>query len=177
MRIEPPPSVPSAIVVMPAASAAPAPPEDPPAPYSRFHGLRVVPQSGLWVLPECANSGVVVRACITTPASSRRSTAGADRSGRKSTYALDPYVVTSPATECQSLIAHGTPSSGLAESGELTYARSAFLACARARSKYVCVRQLMLSFVSSMRSMSACRSSTGESSLLLKARIASPAER
>jgi hypothetical protein len=27
--------------------------------------------------------------------------------------------VISPATECQSLIAHGTPSSGRAESGEL----------------------------------------------------------
>ena len=57
MRMEPPPSVPSASVVMPAATAAPAPPEEPPGVYSRFHGLRVTPQSGLWVAPEWANSG------------------------------------------------------------------------------------------------------------------------
>ena len=29
------------------------------------------------------------------------------------------YMLRAPATECQSLIAHGTPSSGLAESGAL----------------------------------------------------------
>ena len=52
MRIEPPPSVPSASVVMPPATAAPAPPEEPPEVYSRFHGLGVIPQSGLWVAPE-----------------------------------------------------------------------------------------------------------------------------
>ena len=44
MRIEPPISVPVARVVKPAASAAPAPPDEPPGPYSRFHGLWVVPQ-------------------------------------------------------------------------------------------------------------------------------------
>lgn len=78
MRMEPPPSVPSAMVVIPEATAAPAPPDDPPGLYSVFHGLRVIPHSGLCVAPEWANSGVVVRACITTPASSSRSTVGAD---------------------------------------------------------------------------------------------------
>ena len=72
-----PPSVPSASVVMPAATAAPAPPEEPPGVYSRFHGLRVTPQSGLWVAPEWANSGVVVRRCMMAPARSSRSTVGA----------------------------------------------------------------------------------------------------
>ena len=51
MRIEPPPSPPSAIVVMPAATAPPLPPDEPPGVYSGFQGLRLTPQSGLWVVP------------------------------------------------------------------------------------------------------------------------------
>src|SRR5580700_375701 len=45
MRIEPPPSVPCAIGSMPAATAAAAPPLEPPALYARFQGLRVGPNS------------------------------------------------------------------------------------------------------------------------------------
>jgi hypothetical protein len=48
-RIEPPMSEPLASVVVPAASAAPDPPEEPPAPTSGFHGLRVTPQMREWV--------------------------------------------------------------------------------------------------------------------------------
>ncbi len=44
MRIDPPMSVPVAMVVSPAASAAPEPPDDPPGPQSVFHGLRVMPR-------------------------------------------------------------------------------------------------------------------------------------
>ena len=47
MRTEPPPSVPSAIGVMPAATEAAAPALDPPGVFCRFHGLRVMPVSGL----------------------------------------------------------------------------------------------------------------------------------
>src|SRR5437588_5821730 len=43
MRIEPPPSVACAIGRTPAATAAAAPPLDPPALCARFHGLRVGP--------------------------------------------------------------------------------------------------------------------------------------
>ena len=49
MRTEPPMSVPSASGTQPAATAAPAPPEEPPGVRSGFHGLRVMPQSGLSV--------------------------------------------------------------------------------------------------------------------------------
>jgi hypothetical protein len=42
-RIEPPMSVPVASGVVPAASAAADPPDEPPALVSRFHGLRVTP--------------------------------------------------------------------------------------------------------------------------------------
>ncbi len=56
MRSEPPRQEPLASQTSPAASAAAAPPEEPPAVRPRFHGLRVMPHSGLKVwLP--ANSG------------------------------------------------------------------------------------------------------------------------
>ena len=42
-RIEPPPSVPSASGPSPAATAATAPPEEPPGVSARSHGLRVTP--------------------------------------------------------------------------------------------------------------------------------------
>ena len=49
MRTEPPMSDPSANGTQPLATAAPDPPDEPPAVRSRFHGLRVMPQSGLSV--------------------------------------------------------------------------------------------------------------------------------
>lgn len=45
MRIEPAASVPCAIGTIPAATAAPAPPLEPPALRPRSHGLRVAPYS------------------------------------------------------------------------------------------------------------------------------------
>ena len=42
---------------MPAATAAAAPPEDPPGVFAGFHGLRVTPVSGLSVTPFQPNSG------------------------------------------------------------------------------------------------------------------------
>jgi len=43
MRIEPPPSVAVAIGAIPAAIAAPEPPDEPPGDASRFQGFRVGP--------------------------------------------------------------------------------------------------------------------------------------
>src|ERR1700682_4555968 len=51
MRTEPPPSVPSAIGAIPAATDAPAPPLEPPGVRARFHGLRVSPNTRLSVVP------------------------------------------------------------------------------------------------------------------------------
>src|SRR3954470_15987546 len=59
-RIEPPPSVPIAMGATPAASAALAPPLDPPGVRSSDHGLRVTPNFGLSVRTLCANSGRLV---------------------------------------------------------------------------------------------------------------------
>ena len=52
MRTEPSPSEPSAKGRQPLATAAAAPPDEPPGVWSRFHGLRVTPHILLWVKPE-----------------------------------------------------------------------------------------------------------------------------
>ena len=60
MRTEPPPSVPSANGVTPAATEAAAPALEPPGVFPRFHGLRVMPVSGLSPTALQPNSLVVV---------------------------------------------------------------------------------------------------------------------
>src|ERR1700704_2352788 len=77
MRTEPPPSVPSANGVMPAATDAAAPALDPPGVFVRFHGLRVMPVSGLSPTPLQPNSLVVVLPIRIAPAVFARSTEGA----------------------------------------------------------------------------------------------------
>ena len=59
MRIEPRPSPPWAIGTMPAATAAAAPPDEPPAMCSGFQGLRQGPNSWPSVVPAMPNSGEV----------------------------------------------------------------------------------------------------------------------
>src|SRR5881394_4495899 len=77
MRIEPAPSVPTASGPMPDATAAAAPPEEPPGVFFGFHGLRVMPVSGLSVTPFQPNSGVVVLPSSTAPCSRSLAVAGA----------------------------------------------------------------------------------------------------
>src|SRR5436305_15234106 len=76
-RNEPPISLPCAIVPMPAATAAPAPPEDPPQVMSGSHGFNVSPCSGLSVKARNENSGVLVSPMTTAPAFLRFRTTGA----------------------------------------------------------------------------------------------------
>ena len=66
-------SEPLASVAVPAASAAPDPPEEPPTANSGFHGLRVTPQSREWVKPAHENSGAVDLAWMIDPESRIRS--------------------------------------------------------------------------------------------------------
>ena len=54
---------------MPAASAAAEPPLEPPGVVAVFHGLRVIPDSGLSVTPFQPNSGVVVLPRMIAPCS------------------------------------------------------------------------------------------------------------
>ena len=58
LRREPPISEPCASHAVPDASAAAAPPEEPAGVRPVFQGLRVMPKTGLKVLPPAPNSGV-----------------------------------------------------------------------------------------------------------------------
>src|SRR5438477_6272397 len=60
MRIDPPPSLAPAIGTMPAATAAAAPPLEPPGVRRGFQGLRVTPNAWGSVKPFSASSGVLV---------------------------------------------------------------------------------------------------------------------
>ena len=90
MRTEPPPSVPSAIGVMPAATDAAAPALEPPGVFARFHGLRVMPVSGLSPTPLQPNSLVVVLPITIAPARLTRSTDGASAAATLSAMAREP---------------------------------------------------------------------------------------
>jgi hypothetical protein len=72
MRIEPPPSLACARGRMRAATAAPAPPEDPPEECARFHGFRVGPNRRDSVVGINPNSGLELFPKIATPASRKR---------------------------------------------------------------------------------------------------------
>src|SRR5262245_42850379 len=75
-RSEPPMSLPCAIVPIPAAMDAPAPPDEPPHVMSGSHGFKVSPCSGLSVKPRNENSGVLVRPSTIAPAFLRLRTTG-----------------------------------------------------------------------------------------------------
>src|SRR6185295_13969269 len=108
MRIEPPPSVPTASGPMPDASAAAAPPDEPPGVFAGFHGLRVMPVSALSVTPFQPNSGVVVLPSSTAPCSRRRATAGASSfHGPFGSTVLEPRSVGQPLVRSRSLIDTG----------------------------------------------------------------------
>src|ERR1700737_4831283 len=72
MRIEPPPSLACATGTMRAATAAPAPPEDPPEECSRFQGFRVGPNKRGSVVGINPNSGLELFPKIVTPVLRKR---------------------------------------------------------------------------------------------------------
>src|SRR5256885_8327928 len=82
-RMDPPVSVPRAIIASPAATAAALPPELPPGTRSRSHGLRVGKYPEFSVELPIANSSQFVTPSITAPASKRRATAVAVYGGLK----------------------------------------------------------------------------------------------
>src|SRR5919197_3657073 len=68
IRMLPPPSVACAMGRYPAATAAAAPPEEPPAEWVSRHGLRVGPKSCGSVVAAIPSSGVFFLPIITSPA-------------------------------------------------------------------------------------------------------------
>jgi hypothetical protein len=73
--MEPPVSDPRLSTVIPDATAAAEPPEDPPGTRSRSHGLRVGPNAEFSVEEPNANSSILHLPIGTTPAASMRRTA------------------------------------------------------------------------------------------------------
>ncbi len=76
IRMEPPPSLAWATGNMPDATAAPAPPLDPPGVCDGFHGLRVAPNRSFSVTVIEPNSGVLVRPVRMNPARRKASATG-----------------------------------------------------------------------------------------------------
>lgn len=112
IRIDPPPSSAWAMGAIPAATAAPAPLDDPPGVRSGSHGLREMPRASLSVKGRLPNSEVVVLPRRTKPASTNRRTTGSDASTGVFRAPPDPWVVGHPATSARSLTGSGTPWNG-----------------------------------------------------------------
>src|SRR5207249_1092322 len=112
MRLDPPPSVPMPNGTRPAATAAAAPPDDPPGVRDRSQGFAVRPNNGASVKHLWPNSGVVVLPTRIAPAALSRATAGESVVGMLSASATEPKVVRTPAVLTRSLTANGTPCSG-----------------------------------------------------------------
>src|SRR5712671_6689244 len=111
MRTEPAPSVPTASGPIPDATAAAAPPDDPPGVILVFHGLTVTPVSVLSVVPLMPNSGVVVLPSSTAPDSRRRAVTGASTSHACfGSMVREPRSVGQPRVRIRSLIDTGMPS-------------------------------------------------------------------
>jgi hypothetical protein len=81
MRIEPPPSEPCASGARPPATAAAAPPLEPPGVRPGSHGLRQAPFRTDSVTAVVPNSGVFVLPSTTKPASRTRRTSSTSRTG------------------------------------------------------------------------------------------------
>src|SRR5699024_10843236 len=113
MRMDPPPAEPGATCSMPDATAAAAPPDDPPAVRSGLRGFRSGAEISLFDWQDRANSGMVVLPTCTAPEvlafSERRSS---PVWGSEFTNNLEPKVVTMPDTLTASLNARGRPCSG-----------------------------------------------------------------
>ena len=160
-RIEPPPSLACAAGTMPAATAAAAPPLEPPALCAGFHGLRVGPYASGSVVGSSASSGVLVRPSETRPAASKRLR-------EVGVLALRPAGV---AQEAHAAVVRRRrprrrrcPSSGRARRGTGRAGRSAAAAAARARSSAGWMTAFSCGFSRSRRAMAASTSSRGETS-------------
>ena len=97
---------------MPAATAAAAPPREPPGVRSVSQGLRAGPKRRGSVTGRIPNSGMFVLPTITKPASRSRRTTRRRGPGRSRRRCPSPSCTACPATAAVSLIAIGTPANG-----------------------------------------------------------------
>ena len=163
MRTEPAPSVPTARLPMPTASAATPPPDEPPDVRPIFHGLWVAPNSRESVTPFQPYSGEVVLPSSTVPASRRRCATGASTvHGPFSSVARLPMRVGRPLVSTMSLMVIGTPSRSLSRLPPFFQRFSEARAARSAPSGSRCWKALSCGLNASMRAIAAFAASTGE---------------
>ena len=109
-------SVPCAICPIPAATAAPAPPDEPPGVMPGSRGFLVSPWIRLVVNQRYENAGQLVRPRITAPALRQLSITGLLVRAITSRCNLSPLVVAKPCWSIFTLTVTGTPASGPASS-------------------------------------------------------------
>ena len=161
LRSEPPMSLPSASGTKPAASAAAAPPDEPPADRPCRYGLWVAPNTVLNVCEPGRELRHVGLADPDGPAAFSRATISSSRSGTVSACRGEPHVVRMPPVAWVSLCATGSPCSGPTSSPAAS-AASAASAAARAPSASRVTTALTSGFSRSMRSRCASSSSRAE---------------
>ena len=163
MRTEPAPSVPTARLPMPTASAATPPPEEPPGVRPIFHGLCVAPRGPKLVTPFQPYSGEVVLPRSTVPASRRRCATGESTvHGPSGSVARLPMRVGMPLVSTMSLMVIGTPSMSLSRLPPFFQRFSEARAARSALSGSRCWKALSWPLKASMRASAALVASTGE---------------
>ena len=162
-RTDPPMSVPISKLVMPHATAAAAPPDDPPGTRARSHGLFVVPNISLNVWKSPDHRGTLVFPNTIAPAFLIDATTGASCCGTCSSNEGDPPVDRIPAVAMASLIVTGSPCSG-PHDRPLAVASSAADARSRATSTASVQTALTCGSSRATRASWASRSSTDPSS-------------
>src|SRR4029079_557107 len=96
---------------MPTASAAEAPPEEPPDVRALHQGLNEGPCTSLSVCQRSEKAGVLVRPTITAPALRQFATGGESSCATSSLNATTPLIVGWPTWSMFSLMVTGTPCS------------------------------------------------------------------
>src|SRR5579883_1497338 len=173
-RTLPPPSLPCAIGVIPAATLAAAPALDPPGVRRGSQGLRVTPKTRFSPVVPKPNSAVLVLPTTIAPAARRRSTESAS-SVAITSEASDPRVKRTPAIGSRSLIETGTPKSG-GRGSPASRRRSAACASARALASVTVTKAPSAALLALIAAKVAVMISTGETSRLLRRSRSSTAE-
>jgi hypothetical protein len=101
---------------MPAATAAAAPPDEPPGVRPRSHGFRTAPKRRGSDTGRIPNSGMFVLPTMTKPAAFSRRTTNESWVGLYPPKSSEPMARGIPATAAPSLTAMGTPAKGLGSS-------------------------------------------------------------